>query len=276
MIENDFNHFQDLQELASRLGARRLRAGCSRSVEELRAAQEVAQRGRRHDYVERQLLSRGGWQTQERAPPKPCASHPRRARSALGTTAARGTTDSAAEAEAQARHKYLEELVDLLLALGAPVVEEVAKSEDVRAALRLAAGGRRARTLRTRLRAWRSFSRWLYVARCRHFPREWLEVIDYARVRSAGPCGRQTLPGLFWAVSFIERAGNYGAHQCITRSTLYQSACREVLATVTARAGGEGPAPALRPLTSVMAMLELVIVSDAAPRWLGPSPTGRC
>ncbi len=93
-----------------------------------------------------------------------------------------------------------------------------------------------------------------------------MDVIDYARVRASEPCGRQTLLGLYWAVAFVEKAGGYG--NSITQHPLYQGACREVLSSVTARAGGHGPSPALRFPTAILSMLELLVCDEGAPRWL--------
>ncbi len=258
--------FGSLIDLARRLHPRHQRAGTSRTVETLRAQQAGRDRERQREQLERMYMTRGASASASATPPPPAGAQPRRARSALGSAVCRGTGTSTTDMETAARERYLDELVDTLLEHKAPVVSQVAEAGDIRAALRLTAGGRRARTIRTRLRGWRAFSSWLQISKGRAYPEGWMDVIDYARVRASEPCGRQTLLGLYWAVAFMEKAGGYGVG--ISQHPLYQGACREVLSTVTARAGGQGPSPALRVPTAILALLERLVCDDDVSRWL--------
>ncbi len=268
----DMHAFFRLHDTALALRGRHRRASANRPLEHLRASASIKDQEVRRDGLERLFLSRGAagasstgaaWQPPA-APPRP----PRRARTALGVTCATATGGTAAGTENALREKYLEELADVLLELDAPVVRQVGQASDVRAALKLTAGGRRARTLRTRLRGWRAFARWLGPAKGERYPTAWSSVLEYAQERAREPCGRQSLLGLFWAVAFIERAGGYGDVMPMTKVPLYQAACREVLSMVSARAGGLPAEPAARPLVAVLAMFELAVTTEAAPAWL--------
>ncbi len=270
--DRDRDDFLYLLAIAGELRGRQVRASANRALEELRAAASAQDARRQQDLLERMFLSRAARpvtsSSSARIPPTAPPRPPRRARTALGITVRGAVGLDARVSEMAQRERYLDELADLLLELGAPVVDQVSSSADVRAALKLTAGGRRARTLRTRLRGWRAFARWLGPAKGVRYPTSWSSVLEYAQERADEPCGKQSLLGLFWAVAFVERAGGYGSINPITASPLYQAACKEVLAKVTARAGGQPAAPARRPLVAVMAMLELAIGCDEVPMWM--------
>ncbi len=265
--------FQDLQDFEEVLGAaRRAQAWSSRRharlpPEDIEVQLESKRRKKDAERVEQRLLGVGAPAHLASAPPLPAA--PTRRRTALGPVTRAGTDQpSAAGAEADLRRRYTDELVDILISLDGPSVAHARQTADVRAALRLAAGGRRARTLRARLRAWKAFAGWLATAHGEKWPTTWTRVLDYGQVRADEPCGRQTLLGLFTAVRFIEVAAGYGVDRQITTSSLYELATKELLTAVAARAGGGGPAPANRPLVAQMLWLERTVVDEEVRPWI--------
>ncbi len=211
------------------------------------------------DYIRRQGLA------PQALPPQAAAKARTLWRSSmgpLGMGAAHGLTATAAENDK--RNKFVAELVDVLIAIDSPAARAAADTGDLRGALSLAAGGRRANTLRTRLRAWRAFARWLKAAHDEAWISHWGRVIEYARMRAMEPCGRQTLLGIFWAITFINRAAGYAAIE----NSIYSASCEELLAGVSSRAGGAAARPAPTALAMHLACFEAMVVDEALPVWL--------
>ncbi len=178
------------------------------------------------------------------------------------------TTTTRASAELGRREKYIEELVDLLQSLGAPSAVEAARSAEPRSVLALMAAGRRAATLRTRLRAWRAFGRWLSVTYQLDWPTHHIQLLEYCKVRAAEPCGRSTLRGAIAAVAFVEKCGGYGGDDLLTKSSVFREACKELMAGLTARADGQGGQQAPRPTCGLLMRLEMLVADISQPPWI--------
>ncbi len=263
----DLRDFEELIVAARRAQAWHARQRARQPPEDVEVQVEYKRRRRETERIEQRLLGVGAPAHLSTAPPLPAA--PARRRTSLGPVIRTGATQtSAAGAEAALRLRYAEELVDVLLQLNGPSVTHARQTTDVRAALRMTAGGRRARTLRARLRAWKTFAAWLAAAHNETWPTTWTRVLDYGQVRSEEPCGRQTLLGLFTAVKFMEVAAGFNADRQITTSALYELATKELLTTVSARAGGGGPTPANRPLVAQIIWLERMVVDDEGLPWI--------
>ncbi len=266
-LYQDEYDFARLVDAARRSQSWRARQYARRPVEEIEASIETKRRRVAQAGVERRLLGVGAPASMATAPPLP-ATAPKR-RPDLGPVGRAGEPQgSAAGAEAAQRQRYVEELVDILLHIGGPAVHQTSLTADPRAALRLVAGGRRARTLRVRIRAWKAFAVWLASGHNETWPSSWARVLDYGQVRADEPCGRQTLVGLFAAVRFMEVASGFGPEKQVTTTALYASAVKELLTSVAARAGGGGPASANRPLVSQMMWLEQMVVDASGMPWI--------
>ena len=76
------------------------------------------------------------------------------------------TQGPAQERDRDTRMKYVDSIVDHLMQLRPvpPSVEGAAATGDASGLLSLNAAGRRASTLRVRLRSWKAFERWLGAA----------------------------------------------------------------------------------------------------------------
>ncbi len=266
-----FHHLQlfaRLAEEARRGQLRRTRLLATTPSSEFESHFEIKRQRRDREELERRFLGGGvryGSTVRGTLPPRLTASA--RRRHSLGPVSARAAAGGSAELEEAAlRKKLIDQLVDLLLHLGGPLVEQARLASDPRAMLALTAGGRRARTLRTRLRAWKAFSVWLGAAHNESWPSTWARLLDYAQVRADEPCGRQTLLGFFGAVKFIEVAAGYAVH--MTHHVLYSAAVKEILTRVSARAGGQGARPANRPLVAQLRWYESNVMNEGAMSWL--------
>jgi hypothetical protein len=196
-------------------------------------------------------------------PPRPTPLA--RSRSSLrpGGRAA-GDNRMAADKEQVYRKKYIDEIIDLLVKVRSPTSVSAALCGDLRGTLSLVAAGRRASTLRTRLRAWRGFLRWLLAAHAEEWPSSWLRLLEYARMRAAEPCGKQTLLGFMYSATFWERASG----TALTIDPLWKPAFQELLAGLGGRAGGGASISAVPMLSRHLAALEVIATDAEEPRWL--------
>ncbi len=182
----------------------------------------------------------------------------------------RGIRDltSRSEAEEALRAKFVSELVDELIDVGAPSAALAGQVAEPRAVLALLAAGRRAQTLRARLRAWRAFKRWLQAAHGCSWPASWVLVLEYLRLRAAEPCGRSTLLGIIGGITFMERAGGFAGDAAFTQNPLLKEACRELWVRLLARAGDRGVQVAPPILVCMLRRLESPVVDYSCARWL--------
>ncbi len=197
------------------------------------------------------------------APPPVSRTH----RTSCARLVASGTEQSRSEREELLRQRYVKEMVDELINIGAPSALEAGRSADPRSTLALLAAGRRASTIRSRLRAWRAFRQWLAIAHGELWPSTWLHILEYCRCRAAEPCGRATLLGVIGGIAFVERAGGYAGTQAHTSNVLFRESCRELCMALSARAGGRHAHQALTILTGCLIRLEAMVVDDAQYAW---------
>ncbi len=190
-----------------------------------------------------------------------------RARSSLRAGGrAGGAQGTAAARDDGLRRRYVNDIVDYLLAVQPPppAVLAACSAGDARGVLALVAAGRRATTLRTRFRAWMAFVRWLQVAHSLNWPSSWRMMLDYITLRVEEPCGKQTVLGFYYAASFWSKATG----TALTADPLWKSAIEELLSRVTARAGRLEGWSAPPPLQRHLQMLEMMVTDADEPRWL--------
>ena len=108
-----------------------------------------------------------------------------------------------ATAEGEEREKWRDALVTLLLEAGGPIVESSLAAEP-RRVLAAAAGGRRARTLAKRIRAWQKLRTWCLEAYGSPYPGRPLHLIEYAQSRADEPCGLSALQSVAGLYAFAE------------------------------------------------------------------------
>ena len=172
-----------------------------------------------------------------------------RARSTLHAGCRTGTKQgSAQERDRDTRMKYVNNIVDHMMQLRPvpPSVEAAAAAGDATGLLSLNAAGRRASTLRVRLRSWKAFERWLRAAYDVPLPTDWRMLLESMIVRVAEPCGRQSLFSLYYSAMLWEHATGWS----LTHDPLWRAGVDEMLAMVFGRAGHReattAPPPLLR------------------------------
>ncbi len=221
-------------------------------------ARAIVARRQEQREAEAARLSEGGWKGKLKVRPAP----PLKAR--YGTRARRlaasGRPQARAEAEASERRRWVDEVVLELRSLNAPGWKRLSSSADPARLMRLQIGGRRAGTLRMRMREWKRYRVWLRNARRIDFPENVLDVIDYVVDRSEEPCTKSALLGFRAALRFIESVGGYG--DGFTDDPLFANCFAGLVAAAAGRRDGAGTRQALPPTMAMMAMME-VLVTDA-------------
>ncbi len=197
--------------------------------------------------------------------PPPPSSRAAVPRSRLRRGVRPGDDDATASAkDGRVRSGYVDEIVDVLIGLCCPTAEAAATSADPRATLSLVAAGRRASTLRARLRAWRAFVKWLQAAHGEPWPSSWRRLLDYMMARVAEPCGKSTLLSIVYAATFWEKAAGWR----LTDDPLWEPAVQELLSRITGRSGGRASTSAPPYLASHLALLETLVMDESEDPWL--------
>ena len=110
-----------------------------------------------------------------------------------------------------------------------PAVEESSRSLDPERRLQRAGRGRRATTLRKRVRDWRRMSRWLEGARGRGWPAIADDVLCYLEMRAAEPCGRTCYTAALQALAFMEESGGMPVERRLSQNPLVRGAVDEMV-----------------------------------------------
>ncbi len=188
-------------------------------------------------------------------------------RTSFGRLATLACVSTRARREHELRRRYIEEMVGELIEIDSPSARQAAASADPRSVLALMAAGRRAQTIRTRLRAWKTFKRWLTITHGQSWPASWMAVLDYCRTRAAEPCGRSTLLGIFGGIAFMEKAGGFSGELAHTTNPLFKEAARELCVGITSRAGGVASHSAYTVPTALLIRLEAIVLDLGAASW---------
>ena len=125
---------------------------------------------------------------------------PQRFRSRYQAKSFQGPT-ARQDAESAERSKWLDILADILLATSTPMGKLL--REDL-ASRRILGVGRRAATIRARVRTIRKFSVWLATAHQLTCPSSHLQLIEYMQIRHSEPCPRGSLKLTHVAFVFLE------------------------------------------------------------------------
>ncbi len=196
------------------------------------------------------------------------APAPKAPRTSLGAAPLTATKASGGLDVAAIRGKAVRELYDILLQLKAPVIEQLGDGDLGDTAAGVLAGGRRARTLRTRIRGWKGFAAWLKVAHDETWPTSWARLAEYLESRASEPCSRAVISHIYQGVRFIQEAGGFEAERAVTDNKLLKRLVKELQARLGARAGGGAPVQAPRPLLSHLESLELAVLNVELSVWI--------
>ena len=125
--------------------------------------------------------------------------------------------------------------------------------------LQLLGAGRRAATLRSRVRAVKRFLDWLAVSHAKGFPTELQDYTGYFQERQSEPCTQGALKGAHKALVFMEEVAGVTAQARSTTSSLYLVIQKELLAnSIPGRPTEQAP----RMFLSMLAALEELTVDD--------------
>ena len=130
------------------------------------------------------------------------------------------------DAEEHLRRKWLEILENLLRATKTPMGELIGSSPPGTQPL---GAGRRASTLRSRVRAVRQFFAWLALAHGVSFPTEVVHLTEYLQTRHSEPCNRGSLKVAHNAFVFLEETA--AVEVKLTQQALYGAVRKELFAT---------------------------------------------
>ena len=130
------------------------------------------------------------------------------------------------DAESAERTKWLNVLADILIATPTPM-GALLRADP--AARKILGAGRRASTIRARVRTIRKFLVWLGAEHTLPYPDNYLRLIEYMQVRHSEPCPRGSLKLVHVAFVFMEELA--GVRERFTDVPLYASARKELMAS---------------------------------------------
>ena len=160
------------------------------------------------------------------------------------------------DAEEALRKKWLSELEALIRGTGTPMAQVLDTRADGSTIL---GGGRRATTLRARVRGARKYLGWLAVAHGRVFPSEPAHLTGFLEARHSEPCNRGSLKAAHQSFVFLESVA--GVEEKMTTGALYGAVYKELLATAQP---GRTPKQAPRYPLVVVESLEVLVMDDGA------------
>ncbi len=151
------------------------------------------------------------------------------------------------------REKWVRTMTDYMTADGI---------EDARP--RLAAAGRRAATLRTRILAWRPFRAWLEKSFGTTRARGIDDYVEFLLLRADEPCSRSTLDGVVAMYTFIEGLHGRPRGARWVDDPRFQASVKEIRLGLSRRLDGNEVRKAIRPTWRLLGGLEQVIMNEGA------------
>ncbi len=234
-------------------------------------ARAVAERRNRRRDHELRRLTTDGWK--DKLKPRPTGPVKLRYGTRGRRLAASGRPKARAEAETAERARWTDAVVSELRDLQAPSWRQLAGSAEPLRLMRLQLGGRRASTLRMRMREWKRYRVWLRQSRGLDFPEKVIDLVDYMVDRAGEPCTRSSLMGFRASVKFVETVGGY--EHGWTDDLVFVNTYNELLAAAMRRRDGMATQQAIPPTMKMMAMMELTVTDsvddsyDALLAWWG-------
>ncbi len=168
-------------------------------------------------------------------------------------------------AETAEQARWAERLRQQLVRLDAPIIRKVSGSRDPSRTLLLALGGRRASTVRARVREWGRYCQWL--RRSRDLPPRLDDAlfIDYLTDRADEPCTKSSLTAAYAAIKFIATVGGYDDD--VAAAPHVGSCYRTLRAQALQRRDGGDVRQAPPPFVNMMVWMEMMVTSSAAATW---------
>ena len=129
--------------------------------------------------------------------------------------------------------------------------------------IQLLGGGRRAGTLRSRVRSVQKFLGWLVASHGISFPTHWRHLTEYLQVRYSEPCVRGSLKLVHSSYIFLQEVA--GIEDKLTDSAMYAVSLKEL---VSQAAPGRSPRQAPRFPTILLASFEEMVLASDRPLFL--------
>ena len=123
------------------------------------------------------------------------------------------------DAEEAERARWIEILATLLRGTPTPIGSMLLDNPGT---AQLLGAGRRATTLRSRVRLARRYFAWLSVSFEVTFPTRLDDMVDYLKARASEPCTRGTLKNTHRSFTFLEETAGTVKNENVTESAVYK------------------------------------------------------
>ena len=160
------------------------------------------------------------------------------------------------DAEEAERARWIEILATLLRGTPTPIGSMLLDNPGT---AQLLGAGRRATTLRSRVRLARRYLAWLSVSFEVTFPTRLDHMVDYLKARASEPCTRGTLKNTHRSFTFLEETAGTVKNENVTESAVYKLIYSELLSQA---APGRQTKQAPRLLVSMVSALELLVTNE--------------
>ena len=157
------------------------------------------------------------------------------------------------DAELAERDRWVQLLAILLRSTDTPMGRFIRENQSN---VQLLGGGRRAGTLRSRVRTIQKFIGWLTTAHGISFPNHWRKLTEYLQVRYSEPCVRGALKLVHSSYIFLQEVA--GIEDKLTDTAMYSVSLKELMAQASP---GMAPRQAPRCPTILLAAIEDMVLS---------------
>ena len=164
------------------------------------------------------------------------------------------------DAETAERERWVHLLANLLRSTETPMGKLLRENP---CNVQLLGGGRRAGTLRSRVRSVKKFLAWLIASHGINFPVDWRQLTEYLQVRHSEPCVRGSLKLVHTSYIFLQEVA--GIEDKLTDSAMYAVALKELKSQATP---GRPPRQAPRYPTVLLAAFEETVLAGDKPLFL--------
>ena len=164
------------------------------------------------------------------------------------------------DAESAERDRWIQLLANLLRSTDTPMGKLIKENPSN---IQLLGGGRRAGTLRSRVRSVQKFLGWLVASHGISFPTHWRHLTEYLQVRYSEPCVRGSLKLVHSSYIFLQEVA--GIEDKLTDSAMYAVSLKELMSQA---APGKSPRQAPRFPTILLASFEEMVLAGDRPLFL--------
>ena len=164
------------------------------------------------------------------------------------------------DAEAAERDRWIQLLANLLRSTDTPMGKLIRENPSN---IQLLGGGRRAGTLRSRVRSVQKFLGWLIASHGISFPVHLRQLTEYLQVRYSEPCVRGSLKLVHSSYIFLQEVA--GVEDKLTDSAMYVVALKELMSQASP---GKPPRQAPRFPTILLAAFEDMVLAGDKPVFL--------